>query len=371
VPAVSRRLANVVVAMVFLSFGTIVLADVLFNQQDLAQAGVGAVYLAVVLGLQVGYFIQPVSRARPELGWAALAVQGLFVYLPVAQYGGLWLTMPAFLAANALLMLPRAVSVPLTIAVLTSVGWFYARENPGPPLHIAGQVAWALTTIVAVYGLTRLARLVGELNATRGELARMAVAEERLRFARDVHDLLGLSLSAVTLKAELANRLLAEYPERAREQLAEIVTLSRKAIGDVRSVASGYQEFELEEELRSARSVLSSAEIDVRISRLDFDIPEPQSTVLATVAREGVTNVLRHSKAEHCEISVRKGPDGVRMEIVNDGLTRDGPAHRTEGDGGNGIRNLTHRVTQVGGDLAVGIEPDGTYWLRAVLPLPA
>lgn len=368
-PALRRRLANAIVAAAFVCFGTIILADVLINQRDAQQAALGVGYLAIVLGLQMGYFIRPSSLARPGLSLAALAVQACFVYLPVVQYGGLWLTMPSFLAANALLVLRPALSVPLTVAVLASVSVFVAGENPDP-LWVAGYVVWALTNVVVVYGLTRLARLTGELHAARGELARMAVAEEQLRFARDVHDLLGLSLSAVTLKAELANRLLPTHPERAREQLGEIVALSRKAIGDVRSVASGYQEFQLDEELRSARSVLTSAEIDVQISGFDFEIPEPQSAVLATVAREGVTNVLRHSKAERCEITVHRAPGLVLIDIVNDGLTRDG-LDRVSSDGGNGIRNLTHRVGAVGGDLTVGVEPNGTFRLRATVPLHA
>lgn len=381
VPAVSRRLANGVIAAVFLCFATIILADVLINQRDVTQAAIGSGYIAAVVGIQAGYFIRSISRDRTGLSLILLAVQGLLVYLPVVQYGGLWLTMPSFLAANALLVLRPALSVPVTIGVLASVGWIYSGSNPNP-VDVAGEVVWALTNVVVVYGLTRLARLVADLNRAHSELARMAVAAERLRFARDVHDLLGLSLSAVTLKAELANRLLASHPERAKEQLVEIVALSRKAIGDVRSVASGYQEFQLDEELDSARSVLSSAEIDVRISGFDFEIPEPQSTVLATVAREGVTNVLRHSKAERCEITVQKASDVVRMEIVNDGLTQLHPepsqptvgngavgAVSVENGGGNGIRNLTHRVTEVGGNLAVGVEPNGTYRLRAVLPL--
>lgn len=365
-PAVSRRLSNSVVVAVLLCFGTIILADVLIGQRDWAQAGLGVVCLVVVLGMQAGYFMQPVSIGRTNLNLAALALQACFVYVPVVAYGGLWLTMPGFLAANALLVLRPPLSVPLTVGVLTTVGWIYGQGNV-LVVDIVGEIFWASTTVTVVYGLTRLARLVGELNQARAELARLAVAQERLRFARDVHDLLGLSLSAVTLKAELANRLLGAHPDRVDEQLSEIVSLSRKAIGDVRSVASGYQEFRLDEELRLARSVLVSADIDVRIDADDIDIPEPQATVLATVAREGVTNVLRHSKAEHCAITVRPGEQTVQLEIVNNGLTRERPDH---GDGGgNGIANLSHRIGQVGGTLAAGVHPDGTYRLRAAVPL--
>lgn len=366
-PAVSRRLVNAVVIAVLLCFGAIILADVLVNRRDVAQAAAGAACLAVVLGLQAGWFAREVAGSHPALSVAALGLQALFACLPVAQFGGLWLTLLSFVAANALLVLPAVASAPVALAALATVGWVHSAESPSL-LATVGQLVWAVTGVVVIYGLTRLARLVGELNEARAELARMAVAEERLRFARDVHDLLGLSLSAVTLKAELATRLLDGQPEAARGQLAEIVELSRRAIGDVRSVVGGYREFRLAEELSSARSVLSSAEIDVRITGDDVEIPDSQSAVLATVAREGVTNVLRHSAAGRCEISVLKVYDGIRMEIVNDGLPA-APAAPDEHGGGNGIRNLLHRVREVGGELAVGVEPNGTYRLLATVPL--
>ncbi|MGH3468979.1 MAG: sensor histidine kinase, partial [Thermocrispum sp.] len=271
-PTMSRRLANSVVTVVMLCFGAIILADVLMNQRDGEQAAIGVGYLAVVLGLQVGYFARPIAQER-WLSVGALLVQGVLVYLPVAQYGGFWLTLLGFVAANALLVLRPAVAIPVAVGVLGGIGWIYSTFDPSP-VRIAGEVVWACATVAAVYGITRLAMLVAELNAAQGELARMAVAEERLRFARDVHDVLGLSLSAVTLKAELANRLLGIRPEAAAEQLAEIVSLSRAAIGEVRSTIGGYQQLRLEEELRLARSVLSSAEIDVEITGEDVGVPE-------------------------------------------------------------------------------------------------
>lgn len=216
-----------------------------------------------------------------------------------------------------------------------------------------------------MWHVVRLRRKLAELSAARAELARVAVAAERRQFARDLHDLLGLSLSAVTLKAELAARQLAEDPELAREQLMDIIELSRKAIGDVRSVAAGYQTLRLDQELRSARSVLTSVDVDVRVGGLDVELPEPQSALLATVAREGVTNVLRHSTARRCDITVSKRSGVVCLDICNDGVLRE---HRC--GLGNGIRNLTHRVSAAGGDLIVGPDPDGTFRLRAVVPLP-
>lgn len=212
-----------------------------------------------------------------------------------------------------------------------------------------------------------LARQAGALEPEQEELARTAVAGERLRFARDVHDLLGLSLSAVTLKAELADRLLAADPELAKQQLVEIGELARRACADVRSVVDGYVDLRLDDELQLARAVLSSAEIQVQVSRAGFVIPAQHERVLATVTREAVTNVLRHSKAERCEISLRRRRGRVQLDIVNDGLTRARPATPACGD--SGIGNLKHRVAELGGWLAAGAEPNGTYRLLATVPL--
>src|SRR5205823_5301028 len=118
---------------------------------------------------------------------------------------------------------------------------------------------------LATFGLTWMVRSVTELRAARTRLAQAAVAEERLRFARDLHDLLGLSLSAITLKSELARRLVTVDPDKARDELTEILAISRLALADVRLVASGYRELSLQEESRSAESLLAAADVDVRI----------------------------------------------------------------------------------------------------------
>ena len=129
-----------------------------------------------------------------------------------------------------------------------------------------------VTTGLVVYGLSRLTALVVEVQTSRAEIARMAVLRERLRFARDLHDLLGYSLSAITLKIELTHRLLEKSPQEASDQLLEILEISRLALSDARTVASGYRELSLEEECRSAVSVLAAADISVQ---LDSDHTRP------------------------------------------------------------------------------------------------
>jgi two-component system sensor histidine kinase DesK len=227
-------------------------------------------------------------------------------------------------------------------------------------------VSTVITSLV-VYGLSRLAGLVTELHRARTEIARLAVAQERLRFSRDLHDLLGYSLSAITLKSELTHRLLPDNPARAREEIVDILDIARRALTDVRSVASGYRDLSLPEEAESARSVLSAANVDVRM-RLDFaHVPPDVSTLLATIMREGVTNVLRHSKAEACEISVCPDGSAIVIEIINDGVPERPPDDSPVGS--NGLDNLSGRVDAAHGRLTAGVGPDGRVRLSARIPL--
>jgi two-component system sensor histidine kinase DesK len=221
------------------------------------------------------------------------------------------------------------------------------------------------TTGLVVYGLSRLATLVVEVRSSRAEIARMAVLRERLRFARDLHDLLGYSLSVITLKIELTHRLLEKAPKEAGDQLLEILEISRLALSDARTVASGYRELSLEEECRSAVSVLAAADIAVRLDSDHTDLPVQASTVLATVLREGITNLLRHSKAKHCEITIRQTHDNASIEITNDDLQ---PQPKNKDASGRGLHNLSVRAKEIGGSVTVAQE-QSTFRLRAEVPL--
>jgi two-component system sensor histidine kinase DesK len=128
-------------------------------------------------------------------------------------------------------------------------------------------------------------------------------------------------LSVITLKSELTSRLVADNPARASRELAEILTVSRRAHADVRSVALGYYKLSLDEECDSAESVLAIANIEVVLRREYHMLPERTGTPLATVLREGVTNVLLHSKAERCDIHIRQSDRSISIDVVNDGAS--------------------------------------------------
>src|ERR1700691_4706182 len=158
-----------------------------------------------------------------------------------------------------------------------------------------------------VYGLTRFAWLAVRLENLRGELARKAVAGERLRVARDTHDLLGLGLSAIAMKADLIGKLIGRDDARAGEEMAELARICATARADVRLVAGEARDLPLGAELAAARDVLASAGIDVRM-RVTVDPSPEAAAVLVPVIREAVTNILKHSTATSCVLEMTADP---------------------------------------------------------------
>ena len=149
-----------------------------------------------------------------------------------------------------------------------------------------------------------------ELTAARAELAQVAVAQERERFARDLHDLLGHSLSVIAIKAELARRLLPGEPDRAANEVEEVEQVARQALSEVRDAVSGYRQPTLDRELAGARMALSAAGIEAEIRPSDATLAPEVEAVLAWAVREGATNVIRHSGAHRC--TVASPPDSPR-----------------------------------------------------------
>jgi two-component system sensor histidine kinase DesK len=193
----------------------------------------------------------------------------------------------------------------------------------------------------------------------------LAVSEERLRIARDVHDLLGHSLSVIALKSELARKLVEREPGRAAAELDDIQSVSRKALGDVREAVQGYRQLGLAEALESARRALTAAGIDCDLTEADVTLPADVDAVLAWAVREGTTNVIRHSHALHCAIRVRAEAQRAAVEIEDDGDAQ--PALEQ----GTGLSGLRERAERVRGELEAGARPDGGFRLRLTVPLVA
>ena len=268
------------------------------------------------------------------------------------------------LNAAAGIMLPKreAYAVVATIVVLT----FVVGLSSGLAFLAAPAAAIGLWSIAFVGQVAAVA----QLRAAREELARLAVSEERLRFARDLHDLLGHSLSLITLKSELAERLLPDIPEneRAGREMCDLQGVARGALREVREAVSGYRRPSLAEELAGACAMLEAAGISCRTRNEAGDLPKDAEAILTWVVREGVTNVVRHSRAKRCEIRLARDGDLVQAEVKDDGRGL-GPDRAGDGAGGNGLAGLAERVGASGGHFEAGPMPDGGFRLCVDLPL--
>jgi two-component system sensor histidine kinase DesK len=240
------------------------------------------------------------------------------------------------------------------------------------------------------YNAGKRNEMVATLRQTRAELARAAVAEERLRIARDLHDLLGHSLSLITLKAELSRRMIGTDTDRAVREMAELEAVARQSLSDVRAAVAGYRQPDLAAELGSARQLLTAAGIGCQISVPGTPgLPADVDAVLAWTIREGITNVVRHARATSVVITVARRQDTAVAEITDDGTGgaaapggvpapgTGGGAAEAEGAAGlarlrltgSGLAGLAERIRALGGDLAAGhIQPHG-FRLRVTIPV--
>lgn len=235
------------------------------------------------------------------------------------------------------------------------VGFFVTRDQTTYQM-IAVSVG---LTIIAMAGLPMwFAGLLGQARAGREAQAELAVSEERLRFARDVHDLLGHRLTVIALKSELAGRLASSDPERSAAEAFEAQRLASSALEEVRDAVHGYRAVNLPEQLEAVRNVLQEAGIRCTVS--DVPVEGEHATQLALALREACTNVLRHSHATWCMIDVAVAEEEVRMTVTNDGTEK--PSSE-----GNGLRGLRERLAAVGGQVSVEKSGD-VFTLQVVVP---
>jgi len=267
----------------------------------------------------------------------------LFFHLNVAA-GIMLLTRDAYVAIVAL------ATITFGLGIFSGMAWL--------ALPTAAIGLWATAFV-------RQVAAVAELRSAREELARLAVSEERLRFARDLHDLLGHSLSLITLKSELAGRLLPDEPEKAKTEVHDMEEVARQALGEVRQAVAGYRSPTLDEELAGAGEMLEAAGIACRIENEAGVLPNAVDAVLAWAVREGSTNVIRHSRARHCRILLAREGQEVYAEITDDG---EGYQREQGGDAGSGLSGLSERVATLAGRLEAASQPDGGFRLRVSLP---
>ncbi len=248
-------------------------------------------------------------------------------------------------AASAAAGLPWAVALVTALLVLAGGGFFaftYAFS------------AWLLN---AVY----------ELDDARETRARLAVAEERLRFGRDLHDVMGRNLAVIALKSELAVQLAQRERPEAVTQMVEVQRLAHEAQREVREVVRGYREADLTTELAGAQGVLSAAGIDCTVTGPVTGFPAPVQSALAWVVREAATNVLRHGDPRRCAMELRVREGHMVLTVENNGVPETGGP----GGRGSGLIGLRERLAEIGGTLRAGPAGDGLFRLTAEVPLPA
>jgi two-component system, NarL family, sensor histidine kinase DesK len=217
----------------------------------------------------------------------------------------------------------------------------------------------AFTSVFSVW----LLNAVYELDTARETRARLAVAEERLRFGRDLHDVMGRNLAVIALKSELAVQLARRGRDEAVDQMTEVQRIAHETQREVRDVVRGYREADLGIELTGAQGVLTAAGITCTVTGEPNGLPAEVQSALGWVVREATTNVLRHGDAKLCVVALRSEEARVVLTVENDG------ASRSPGTGGSGLAGLRERLAAVAGTLEAGPVSEGVFRLVAEVPL--
>ncbi|MGQ4385922.1 sensor histidine kinase [Streptomyces sp. SAS_270] len=316
----------------------------------------------------------------PPMGWliAASAAGVVLAVLPLARHNyGLWPVAPAVVVAIAATYLPprrrrQLIAYVVVLALLPGGAVALAYGDGGHDLAYAvlfpaGLVAFTVWVTLGPLWAWDTAR---RLDDARRLEAEVAVKDERLRFAADLHDIQGHHLQVIALKSELAARLVERDPARAAAEMKDVQRLAVDALSDTRAVVQGYRRTTLDDEIVNATRVLAAADIDATLNLepaasatdLTSGLADPARHLLGLVMRESTTNVLRHSQARHAEVDYRVTGGLARLRVSNDGADEH-PA----GLEGTGLRGLAERLEAAGGELTWNRDGD-RFVVEASLP---
>jgi len=311
-----------------------------------ALACFAVLYMAVVAQMRGGIGRPKRTRRIVLRVWAGLILLlGLAVaQVPAISYHAL--TGMVYIAAAAMMGLPVTQGVPFAGVLLLGTE-LAARLLPG--WQDKGYGLAVLLGSLATWGIRLASERQGRLQVAQSAIAALAVQNERARIAADLHDILGHSLTVVTVKAELAQRLLDVDLERARKELADLERLARDALSDVRATAMGVRGISLPGEIAAAREALAAAHVTCELPGAADDVPTRNRELFAWTIREAVTNIVRHSRASRCEVLL--GPHSV--EIIDNGRGDADPA-----PDGQGLQGLRRRADALGAKLTVGRRGD-------------
>ncbi len=322
-----------------------------------------AALLVVFTAAYLAVFSRFFERRAPV--WRYLVVVAVLGVALAAWLGSAWAGLLIYVSAAAAGALPQRWVWPAVLGCAGVCAAVVGAEGVLGQLFILPVMC--VLTAFALSGTRALVSLNAELSEAREELARNAVAEERLRFARDLHDLLGHSLSLIALKSELAGRLADRDPARARAEMADVEDTARRALAEVRDAVSGYRQVSFGSALAEARVALSAAGIALDPPRDLPVLPGAVDAVLGWVVREATTNVLRHSGARSVAVALGTGDGGATLTI-----TDDGSGAGSGGAAGAGLSGLDERLAALGGRLETGAGPGGRgFRLCARVPVGA
>lgn len=339
---------------------------------DLATSGYGAVRttglalaLAVVVVQHSRYLSLAMRGGSGSVRWPehaatfAVALGSWAVVSTQHPVSGLWAFVPGAVIAHVALLTPMAARVAIgvggTAAIVTVGAWGNAETGADDVIGVV-----ALVATLAFVELTTMWfwRLVQELDRARDTARALAVAEERLRFAADLHDIQGHNLQAIALKGELTERLVGRDDETARKLAAEIADLARTALAETREVVQGYRRADLGTEITNAVGILEAVGITTTVVGDAGEVPEQLQQLFGALVREGTTNVLRHSKAERCTVLISVRGEEVRVRLQNDGV-----AGVPEEQAGSGLAGLRERFAAAGGRVDAGPTAEDGYEL--------
>jgi two-component system, NarL family, sensor histidine kinase DesK len=310
--------------------------------------------------------------------WTPIAVMLALAVALTLMNGPQWGALFIYASTSSAGWLPlrQAVGTIAGMVVFTAVG----LSLQAGVAAVLSPVGFIIVPGFVVIAVVRSVNTSQQLRVAQEDMARFAaVTEERLRIARDLHDLLGHHLSLIALKSELARRLLGEAPERAAVEIGDIEQSARTALQEVREAVAGYRQPTLVSELRAAQEILAAAGIAYQYdgeTAPAIGFPAATEAVLSWAVREGVTNVIRHSRAQHCRVRVAQDGDWARVEVCDDGrgaeATQPMPftvEAREQRRPGSGLAGLAERVAAQGGHFEVGARLDGGFRLAVSVPI--
>jgi two-component system sensor histidine kinase DesK len=363
-PAPQRPLRNTPTALLYVGLPAYLgvvgfeVRDLLDSHASLA-AGAGiagmVVFTAAFFWLTFAFIPHSTQRTRAVLIvlMGVIAVGLALLGLTTAVFG-------AAVAAMAGESLPPRQSIPVILgesALVTASA--LANDFDGP--EILSQAIIVLVVGLFTFGVRRLAEANRELMEAREEVARLAVLDERVRFARDLHDLLGHSLTVIRAKSELASRLAPVDVTKAVQEMNEVERVAREALAEVRETVTGYRRPSVATEITNARTALDAAHIAADVHVDVIDVPPAIDETLAWVLREMVTNVVRHSGAASCRIDVSADEGAFVLAVTDDGRGANGAM-------GNGLDGARERLALVNGTLDVDSDGGPGFRARASVP---